>query len=172
MLSQRMLGAINKQINAEIYSSYLYLSMAAYFAAGDLSGFENWMKMQAQEELFHAIKFYNYVNERSGRALMAPIEGPETEWSSPLDVFEKVLIHEQKVTGMINDLVALAREEKDFATDNFLQWFVAEQVEEEATADAVVKKLNLIDGQGSGMFMLDKDLGMRVFTMPVAETAG
>lgn len=170
MLSERMLEAINKQINAEIFSSYLYLSMAAYFAANDLPGFENWMKAQAQEELFHAVKLFNYLNESSGRAVMAPIEGPQTEWSSPLDVFENALNHERKVTGLINELVALAREEKDFATDNFLQWFVAEQVEEEASADGVIKKIRLIGGQGSGMFMLDKELGQRVFIMPAAET--
>ncbi len=157
-------------MNAELYSSYLYLSMAAYFQTVDLRGFAHWMHCQAKEELFHGVKFYNYINERGGRALMKPIEAPETEWDSPNAPFDQAYQHEQKVTGLINDLVNLAIEEKDHATNNFLQWFVKEQVEEEATAKEVVQKLKLTGGQGNGLLMLDQELSQRLplFTFPLA----
>ena len=143
ILSENMQEALNKQMNAELYSSYLYLSMAAYFKSIDLNGFAHWMHCQAKEELFHGIKFYNYITERGGRAVMAPIVGPETNWDSASAPFDQAYQHEQNVTGMINDLVNLAIEEKDHATNNFLQWFVSEQVEEEASASEVVQKLKL-----------------------------
>jgi len=168
MISEKIKDAVNKQINAEIYSSYLYLSMSAYFESINLKGFANWMKAQAQEEMVHAIKFYDYINERSGRVLLTAIEAPPKQWDSPLDVFEFTYKHEQKVTGLINDLVNLAISEADHATTNFLQWFVAEQVEEEASADEVVQKLKLAGERGSGLFMLDRELGQRVFTPPTA----
>ena len=166
MLSDKMRDALNQQINAEIYSAYLYFSMAAYFEAKSLEGCANWMKVQAQEEMTHAVRFYNYLNNAAGRVTMLPIEGPPTEWDSPLAVFEAVYVHEEKVTGLINDLVALANEEKDYATLAELQWFVTEQVEEEASADAVVQKLKLMQGAPGGLFMLDRELAPRVFTMP------
>jgi ferritin len=164
-----MQEALNSQMNAELYSSYLYLSMAAYFQSIDLNGFAHWMHCQAKEELFHGIKFYNYINERGGRAIMKPIEGPETNWDNPSAPFDQAYQHEQKVTGMINNLVNLAIDEKDHATNNFLQWFVKEQVEEEATASEVVQKLKLTGGQGNGLFMLDQEMGQRlpIFTFPV-----
>lgn len=168
MIKENMQKAINQQINAEMYSAYLYLSMSAYFESINLKGFANWMKAQAQEEMVHAMKFYDYINERGGRVLLTVIEAPPTQWDSSLAVFEYTYKHEQKVTGLINDLVNLAISEADHATNNFLQWFVAEQVEEEASADEVVQKLKLAGDRGGGLFMLDQELGQRVFTLPTA----
>jgi ferritin len=163
-----MQEALNTQLNAELYSSYLYLSMAAYYEASDLVGFAHWMRVQAQEELFHAMKFYDFLHERGGKVVLAPIEGPETNWDTANAPFDHAYQHEQKVTGLINDLVNLAIEEKDHATNNFLQWFVKEQVEEEASASEVVQKLKLA-GDGSGLFMIDQELGTRppLFSFPV-----
>jgi ferritin len=168
MIKKKMEKALNKQMNAELYSSYLYLSMAAYFEAGNLKGFANWMTVQAQEELAHGMKFYYYIIERGGRVMLESIEGPQTEWKSPLGVFEHVFKHEQKVTGLINGLVDLAINESDHATRSFLQWFVDEQVEEESSADAVVQKLKLAANSPGGLFMLDNELGQRIFTPPAA----
>ncbi|KPK70240.1 ferritin [candidate division TA06 bacterium SM23_40] len=168
MVSKKMQEALNKQLNAELYSSYLYLSMSAYFQSVNLAGFANWMRVQAQEELVHAMKFYDYVNESGGRVTLGPVEGPQAEWKSPLDAFEHTYRHEQTVTGLINHLVDLAIEQKDHATNNFLQWFVSEQVEEEASANDIVQKLKLVGDAGGGMFMVDQELGQRVFTMPAA----
>ena len=131
MLKEKIQAALGKQLNAELFSSYLYLSMSAYFQSISLPGFANWMRVQAQEELVHAMKFYDFINDRNGRVMLQKVDGPPTEWSSPLDVFESTYQHEQKVTGLINDLVNLAVAERDHATEIFLQWFVAEQVEEE-----------------------------------------
>ena len=168
MLKEKIQAALGKQLNAELYSSYLYLSMSAYFQSISLPGFANWMRVQAQEELVHAMKFYDFINDRNGRVMLQKVDGPPTEWSSPLDVFESTYQHEQKVTGLINDLVNLAVAERDHATEIFLQWFVAEQVEEEASADEVVQKLKLMGDSSSGLFMLDRELGQRVFTPPAA----
>ena len=167
MLSKKMEKAINKQINAELYSSYLYLSMATYFESISLGGFSNWMRQQAQEELFHAMKMFDFVCDRGGRVILTSIDGPASAWKSPLEAFQNVLAHEQKVTGLINDLANLALDERDHATNIFLQWFVSEQVEEEATAGSLVDKLKLIGKDANGLFMLDTELGQRVFTMPV-----
>lgn len=172
MLNKRMEQALNSQINAEIYSSYLYLSMSAYFESISLSGFANWMRTQAQEEMVHAMKFYDYVNERGGRVILGPIEAPPSEWESAVSVFDATYQHEQKVTGLINDLVDLAIEEKDHATNNLLQWFVSEQVEEEASASGVLNKAKLTGDAPGGLFMLDRELGARVFTMPAAAGQG
>jgi len=169
MLSKKMEEALNKQCNAELYSAYLYLSMSAYFHSINLNGFAKWMRAQVQEELMHAMKFYDYVNERGGRVLLQAIEAPSTEWKSAEDAFETVNKHEQKVTSLINDLVDLAISECDHASNNFLQWFVKEQVEEEASANDVLQKLKLIGDQPHGLFMLDREMGTRVFTMPTAE---
>ncbi len=168
MLDEKMQTALNKQMNAELYSSYLYLAMSAYFQSISLPGFANWMRIQAQEELVHAMKFYDFINGRGGRVILQPVEGPPTEWSSPLDVFENTYKHEQKVTGLINGLVNLAVKEGDHATNIFLQWFVTEQVEEEASADEVVQKLKLMGDAKGGLFMLDREMGQRVFTPPAA----
>ena len=169
MLSEKIQNAINSQINAELYSSYLYVAMAMYFESIDMSGAAKWMNAQAQEELVHADKFMHYVNERGGRVLLDAIEKPPGEWKSILDAFETALAHERKVSALINDLVTLASEEKDHMTDNFLQWYVAEQVEEEVSAGEVVRKLKLIGDSGGGRFMIDNELGQRVF-VPAASS--
>jgi ferritin len=127
------------------------------------------MRIQVQEEVMHAMKFYDYVIERGGRVITAAVEAPPTEWESPLAVFQYTLQHEQKVTGLINALVDKALSEKDHATTTFLQWFVTEQVEEESSADEIVQKLTLVGDQGSGLLLLDQELGQRVFTPPAAE---
>lgn len=171
MVSERMQQALNKQMIAEFYSAYLYLSMSAYFQSINLAGFANWMRVQAQEELTHGVKFHDYIGESGGRVLVGPIEGPPTQWKSSLDVFEHTYRHEQKVTALINDLVNLAIEEKDHATNNFLQWFVSEQVEEEASADGVRQKLKLVGDAGGGIFMIDRELAQRVFTPPAQTEA-
>ena len=169
MISKKMEGALNAQVNAELYSAYLYLSMESYFKSLNLNGFANWMRVQTQEEVSHAMKIYDFINERGGRALLKGIEGPPTKWKSPLAVFETAYAHEQKVTGLINDLVDLAIKEKDHATNSFLQWFVNEQVEEEASADEIVQQLKMMENAPGGMFMLDRELGQRIFTPPAAE---
>ncbi len=168
-MKKKIEKAINSQINAELYSSYLYLSMSSYFSSINFDGFASWMQVQAQEELVHAMKFYNYVGERGGRVILTVIEAPPAEWDSPLAVFEHVYAHEQKVTGLINDLVDLAIAENDHATTAFLQWFITEQVEEESSADQIVQKLTLVKDQGSGLLMLDQELGKRAFTPPGGE---
>ena len=169
MIDKKMQGAFNEQINAELYSAYLYLSMVAYFESVNLPGFATWMRVQTQEELMHAMKIYDYVNERGGRVILKSIGEPQTEWESPLAAFEAAYEHEQKVTGLINGLVNLAIEEKDHAANMFLQWFVNEQVEEENNADAIVQKLKLMADAPGGMYMLDNEMGQRVFTPPVTK---
>ena len=170
-LSKNMEKELNEQINAEMYSSYLYLSMASDLNNKALDGFSNWMKTQAQEELYHAMKLYDFVLERGGRITLDTIEAPQTEWKSPLEIFLAAYKHELLVTSLINDLVDLAIKEKDHATNNFLQWYVKEQVEEEASADEIVQKLKLIGNQGNGIFMMDKEMAARIplFTFPVSE---
>lgn len=170
MLPQNMEQALNKQLNAELYSAYLYLSMAAYFYSLNLNGFANWMTVQNQEETMHAMKFYNYINERGGRITLAQIDGPPTNWHSPLEVFEETLKHEEKVTGLINNLVDLAIAERDHAANAFLQWFVTEQVEEEASANEIIQNLKMAGNDPHALFMLDRELGARVFTPPATAT--
>lgn len=165
-MNDKIREAFNKQINEELFSSYLYLAMSAYFESINLPGFAQWMRCQSQEELVHAMKFYNFINERGGTVVLTAIDGPPASWESPQNVFEEAYKHEQKITGMINDLVDLAIREKDHASNNFLQWFVAEQVEEEDSADKVVQSLKLAGNQGGGLFMIDRELGTRVFTPP------
>jgi ferritin len=169
MISERMQEALNGQLNAELYSSYLYASMAAYFQSLNLAGFANWMRVQVQEELTHAIKFYDFINERGGRAVMKPIDGPPIEWDSPLAAFDAALEHEQKVTGLINDLVELALAEHDHDTNIFLQWFVTEQVEEEDSANDVIQQIKMVGDAEAGLFMLDRELGQRTFTASAEE---
>lgn len=161
MLSDKMLEALNKQINAELYSSYLYLAMAADFHDKNLSGFARWMEAQAQEEHGHAMKIYAYVHEQMARVKLDAIDAPRTEWDSPLAIFQETFAHEQKVTKMIHDLVTLAREESDYATEGFLGWFVKEQVEEEASAADMRDKLELVGDSKNGLFMLDRAAAAR-----------
>jgi ferritin len=167
MLDQRMQDALNGQINAELYSAYLYLSMSSQFAELGMAGGQNWMHVQFQEELFHVEKFFNYVVERGGRVLLTAIEKPDQEWPTPLAMFEQALQHEHKVTGLINALADLALELRDHATLQELQWFIGEQVEEEATADDMVKKLRLVQGAPGGLYEIDKELAARVCTPPL-----
>lgn len=166
MIKQRVNDAINTQINAELYSAYLYLSMAAYFEDQSLPGFANWMRVQFEEEQFHGLKFYAFVNERNGRVVLDAIDKPETTWSNIISVFEHVLSHEEHVTSLIDNLMALAIEERDYATSNFLQWFVDEQVEEEANVNGLLDQLRRVNGEGHAILMLDRELATRVFTPP------
>jgi ferritin len=162
MLTEKMQKALNGQLNAELYSSYLYLSMNAYFKSVNLDGFANWMYYQTQEELEHAMKFYDFIIQRGGKVELMQVETPPTEWSSPLAVFEATLEHEQKVTGLINDLVDIAHEERDHATNIFLQWFVSEQVEEEENVGGVLEQLKLMGDAQGGLFMIDRELAKRI----------
>lgn len=164
MLSKKLEDAINKQINAELWSAYLYLSMSAHFDNEGLPGFANWFKIQFQEEQEHAIKFMNYMIAKGSKVELQPIEKVDTSWESILSAFEDTLAHERVVTALINDLVSIAREEKDFATDNMLQWFVSEQVEEEDSVQGIIDALNLINNKGYAIYLMDKEMAQRVHT--------
>ncbi len=161
MLSERMEEALNNQMVAELYSAYLYLSMAAYFNSVGRSGMANWMRVQFGEEQEHGFKFFDYVSGQGGRARLTAIEAPPGEWDSPLAAFEAAYEHEQKVTGLINELVRLAEREGDGATREFLQWFVKEQEEEEESAEAVVQKLKKVGDSAEGLAGVDRELGQR-----------
>ena len=161
MLSKTIQDAMNEQMKNELYSAYLYLSMSAYCEAANLPGFAHWMRVQAQEEVSHAMKFYDFIYERGGRVVLQAIDQPPVEFQSPLHVFEQTLEHEQKVTGMIHDLYGLAAQEKDYASQAFLQWFVTEQVEEEGSATQIVETLKMIGDKGQALVMLDRELGKR-----------
>ncbi len=163
MLSKRMEEALNEQINAEFASAYLYLSMGSWFEEKNLEGMANWMMIQFKEEQTHALKFFQYVVERGGRVNLKPIAGPKTSWNNVIEVFEETLEHEKLVTSLINKLVDIAIEERDHATNNMLQWFVGEQVEEEANADKIINQLKMIGDHPQGIFMLDRELASRVF---------
>lgn len=162
MINKPMQDAMNEQINKEMFSSYLYLSMAAYFEDKNLPGFANWVRLQADEEREHAMKFYDFILERGGRVELKAIEAPKTEWGSNLEVAEEVAAHEAKVTASINNLYELALKEKDYPAQVMLQWFITEQVEEESSAAQIVADLKLIEERGTAVLMLDKQLGKRV----------
>lgn len=166
MLSKELEKAFNEQINAELWSAYLYLSMGMNFEAAGLPGVANWFKVQFKEEQAHAEIFMNYVNQRGGRVLLAPIAEVPTEWSTILEAFEATLEHERKVTALINNLYAKAEAEHDYASRDRINWFVAEQVEEEETAKNYIDKFKLIGNDGMGIYMLDQELGARTFTTP------
>lgn len=161
MLNPKIQDAINDQINAELYSSYLYLSMAAYFRSLSLDGMAHWMEIQAQEELGHVMRFFNFVNDRDGRVKLGPVEGPKVEWESPQNAFKDAYDHECKISRRISDLTSLANAESDHTVATFLQWFVNEQIEEEAKAKAIVDKLKLVGDNGVALFMMDAELGQR-----------
>ena len=167
MISKKLQNAINKQINKELYSEYLYLSMAAYLESIGLEGFANFFKVQVQEERFHTMKFFDYVNERGGRVVLEAIDRPQIEFKSPVEIFEIAYKHEQYVTKLINELMEVAIKENDHAARSFLNWYIDEQVEEEASMDKILNQLKMIDGKGQGMLMLDKELATRTFTPPV-----
>lgn len=162
MINKPMQDAMNEQINKELFSSYLYLSMAAYFEAKNLSGFSHWMRVQADEEREHAMKFYNFILETGGNVVLKAIDAPKTEWNSNLEVAEEVAAHEAKVTASIYALYELALKEKDYPAQMMLQWFITEQVEEERNAAEIVADLKLIEERGTAVLMLDKQLGKRV----------
>ena len=171
MLKEKVLKAINQQINYEYYSAFLYLSMSAWFQVKGLPGFANWMFVQYQEELTHGNKFFKYVHERGSQVILKPIAQVDTDFENIIDVFEKTLEHEQFVTDSINKIQDVAIAESDHATQSFLKWFIDEQVEEESNAKEILETLRLIDGQGNGIFMLDRELRQRVFvdrTLPAA----
>jgi ferritin len=161
MLSPRLQDALNRQINAELFSSHLYLSMAAQFEADDFKGMAHWMRVQAGEENKHAMRIFDFINDRSGRVTLGAIEAPKTQWKSPLEAFEEAYAHEQKITGMIGDLFNLAAMEKDGATHDFLEWFCREQVEEEANAQLNVAQLKRVGDGGVGLYLFDQELGKR-----------
>jgi ferritin len=161
MIGKAVQDAMNEQINKELFSSYLYLSMAAYFAERNLTGFAHWMRIQADEERGHAMKFYDFIVDRGGRVLLKGIEAPKTEWSSSLEVAQEVAAHEAKVTASIYALYELAMQEKDYPAQTMLQWFINEQVEEEKNAAEIVANLKLIEERGTAVLMLDKQLGKR-----------
>ncbi|HQX01535.1 MAG TPA: ferritin [Anaerolineales bacterium] len=161
MINKSMQDAINDQINKELYSSYLYLSMAAYLEDRNLSGFAHWMRVQETEEREHAMKFYDFIVERGGRVMLKAIEAPKTEWKSTLELAEEVAAHEAVVTASIHALYELALKEKDYSAQIMLQWFITEQVEEERNAAEIVSNLKLIEDRGTAILMLDHRLAKR-----------
>jgi ferritin len=166
-LGKKLLDELNKQIQEELYSAYLYYAMAAWFDAGNLTGFAHWMRVQAMEEVTHAQKFYNHIYERGNEVELLEIAKPPSSWKSPLAAFEASLEHERHITGRINLLVDIARKENDYSAEvSLLNWFVEEQVEEEATAMEMIHKLKLIGDSKNGLYMLDKEVGSREFNQP------
>ena len=169
MLNDKVSKGLNRQINRELYSAYLYLSMASYASSIGLNGFANWFNVQVKEELSHADKMYNYMIQQGSKVMLEDIEKPKQDFKSALELFETTLGHEQKVTAMINNLVDIADKERDHATAIFLQWFVTEQIEEEENANDILQKLRLIGKEGNGLFMLDNQLATRVFVLPQSQ---
>jgi len=161
MFSKKIEKGFNDQINAEIHSYYLYLSMSAWFTSKGYDGMAGWMKLQAQEEMIHAMKFFDHIHERGGTVKLTTIEGPKTTFKSPLEIFKAGLEHEQYITDRIHKLVKLSNSEGDYASQSFLQWFIDEQVEEEATAQSVVDQLTMVKDHPAGLFMMDRELGQR-----------
>jgi ferritin len=168
MIKNKIEHAFNKQINAEIFSAYLYLSMSAALERMNLPGFANWMRVQAQEEMTHAMKFFGHIIERGGQVKLTAIEAPETEWKDVVEIFKAVLTHEEKVTALINGMVDLSIADKDHAANMMLQWFVNEQVEEEANAMEILGKLEIVGQTTGGLYILDKELATRTFVPPAA----
>jgi ferritin len=168
MLSKKIQDALNEQINAEMWSAYLYLSMAAYCHSIGRSGFANWYEVQFQEEQDHAKILFNFIASRDGRIELKPIAAVQQEWNSLLECLEDTLSHEQKVTAMINNLYALTKDENDFATQSRLQWFIDEQVEEEENAKDIINHLKMVGEDGYGLYMLDKEMGARIYNQTTA----
>lgn len=161
MIGKAMQDSMNEQINKELFSSYLYLSMAAYFEAKNLPGFANWMRLQSDEERGHAMKFYDFILERGGEVMLKAIDAPKSQWTSALEVGQEVAAHEAKVTASIYALYELALKEKDYPAQMMLQWFITEQVEEEKNAAEIVANLKLIEERGTAVLMLDHRLAKR-----------
>lgn len=164
MIDKTVEKRLNNQINEELNSYYIYLSMEAYFESESLDGFANWMELQAQEEMEHAMRIFRYLNERGGRVRLQPIEEPKVNWNSPQEAFEDAYEHEQHITKKINELVDLAEEKDDKATRNMLEWFVEEQVEEEASTEEIVNKIKMVGESGPGLLALNNALGQRQAT--------
>lgn len=160
-MKKELLDELNKQLNRELYSSYLYLSMAAYFESINLKGFAHWLKVQVEEEKEHAMKFFDFILERGEKVILEAIEAPKTDWESPVEAFKDVYEHEKKITSYIHNIIELARQHKDYPTEVFLQWFVSEQVEEEAQALEIYNKLQLAKNSPGALFALDHQLGKR-----------
>lgn len=169
-LNKNVEKVLNDQINKEFWSAYLYLSMANYFEDLGFKGFANWMTVQFQEEQDHAFKIIDFINQRNGRVLLQPIEEVPVSWKGVLDTFEDTLAHEEAVTASINNCMSVALEEKDYAASNFLQWYVDEQVEEEANDTDIIDKLKIMKENGNGLYMLDKELAARTY-VPLATSA-
>jgi ferritin len=167
MLSKKLLDALNRQINEEYYSSYIYQSMVGYFEDLNLDGCAHWMKMQADEEHLHALKIFAYVVERGGRVELFEVPKPPMEWDSPKAAFEAALAHEKLMTKSISQLADLAIEEKDHATNNLMQWYVSEQVEEESSVDDILRKLEMMGDTGTGLFLMDRELKSRPTPTPI-----
>ncbi|SES68731.1 ferritin [Methanococcoides vulcani] len=170
MISEKMADALNSQINKEMYSAYLYMAMSAYSSNIGLNGFANWFMVQYQEEMVHAMKLYNYISDVGAPVELMEIEKPPQDFGTALDMFYATLEHEQFITRSINDLVDLAIEEKDHATHIFLQWYITEQIEEEGNDNEIIDKLKLAGEEGNGLFMIDKELAVRIFNPPAAVT--
>ncbi len=168
MLHADVQKALNAQVNAELYSAYLYYAMAAYFEATGLPGAAHWMKIQTQEELVHVTKYFEYLVDRGGRVQLGTVAAPPDKWKSPVAAFEAALAHEREISARIHKIADLAVKNRDHGTQNFLQWFIAEQIEEEKSAEDVVQKLRLAGNDGAGLFMIDRELAARVFTAPTA----
>ena len=167
MQNEKMIQAVNDQVNKELFSAYFYLAMQAYFSSLNLDGFANYFRVQVQEERDHALGFYNYLNKIGGKVTFAEIQKPQSEFSSPQEVFELALNHEQFVTQSIYSLMNVAREIQDHTTEIFLQWYITEQAEEEENMARVLNKLKLIKGDGAGLFMIDSELAQRIYAPAV-----
>ena len=161
MLSEKMLERLNQQLNVELHAAYKYLSLAAYCHGVNMNGAAKWLQLQGQEELQHAMKIYNYIIDKGGDVNMLPVQAPNLELNSLVDVFECSLKSEQSVTAAIHDLVALAIEEKDYSTHTFLQWFVTEQIEEEALVSEILESVRMVGNDGPGLFLIDREMGNR-----------
>ncbi len=172
MLDETVEKALNDQIKEELNSYYIYLSMEAYFESESLDGFATWMELQAQEEIEHAMRFFRYINERGGRVKLQSLEEPKSDWDSPKEAFKDAYEHEQYITNKIDELVDLAEEKNDKATRNMLEWFVEEQVEEEASTEEIIDKLEMVGESGPGLLALDNALGQRQATDEAAAESG
>ena len=171
MMNAKIEEVLNTHSNAEFYSAYFYLAMAAYFERMNLKGFANWMRVQYQEEQAHALHMIGFITDRGGKVKLLKVDEPKNDWKDAIEVFEDTLAHEIMVSSLINNLVDVALKEKDHATVNFLQWYVNEQVEEEANVSDILQQLKIIEGKGPGLFILDRELKTRVFVDPFATAA-
>ena len=167
MASQKVIDALNNQLQMEFFSEYFYMSMEAYFVENNLDGFANFFNVQVKEERDHAYKFFNYISRAGGKIILQAIEKPKSDFESPLDVFEAALEHEKLISNSIHELVDLAISDKDHTTSSFLRWFIDEQSEEEENMEKVVRKLRLLKNDPAGLLMIDQELAQRAYVPPV-----